>query len=31
MQHALCEKETANFIAFGPLLLDNIVVEELPK
>jgi hypothetical protein len=31
MQHALCDKETINFIGFGPLLLDDIVVEELPK
>ncbi|MEK0445373.1 MAG: hypothetical protein RLZZ399_694 [Verrucomicrobiota bacterium] len=31
MKHAECEKETINFIGSGPLLLDDIVVEELPK
>jgi hypothetical protein len=31
MKHAECEKETINFIGFGPLLLDDILVEELPK
>ncbi len=31
MPHALSEKEMANFIAFGPLLLDGIVVEDVPQ
>ena len=31
MQHAWLEKETINFIALGPLLLDDLVIEELPK
>ncbi len=26
-----CEKESVNFIGFGPFLLDDIVIEELPK
>lgn len=30
-KHADCDKESINFIAFGPLLLDDIVVEELPR
>jgi hypothetical protein len=30
-KHADCDKESVNFIAFGPLVLDDIVVEELPR
>lgn len=30
-KHSDCDKESINFIAFGPLLLDDIVVEELPR
>ena len=30
-KHADCDKESINFIAFGPLVLDDIVVEELPR
>ena len=30
-KHADCDKESINFIAFGPLLLDDILVEELPR
>jgi hypothetical protein len=30
-KHADCDKESINFIAFGPLLLDDIVVEELTR
>jgi len=30
-EYADCDKETINFIAFGPLLLDDIVIEELPR
>jgi hypothetical protein len=30
-EYADCDKETVNFIAFGPLLLDDIVIEELPR
>lgn len=29
LKHADCDKESINFIAFGPLLLDDIVVEAL--
>jgi len=29
MKHSDAEKETVNFIAFAPLLLDDIVIEEL--
>lgn len=25
------EKESVNFIGFGPLLLDDIVIEDLPR
>ena len=31
MKHSDAEKETVNFIAFAPLLLDDIVIEELPR
>ncbi|MEI6713271.1 MAG: hypothetical protein WCO60_05935 [Verrucomicrobiota bacterium] len=31
MKHSDAEKETINFIAFAPLLLDDIVIEELPR
>lgn len=30
-KHSDCDKESINFIAFGPLLLDDIVVAELPR
>jgi hypothetical protein len=30
-EYADCDKESINFIAFGPLLLDDIVIEELPR
>jgi hypothetical protein len=30
MKHSDAEKETVNFIAFVPLLLSDIVIEELP-
>lgn len=30
-KHSDCDKESINFIAFGPLLLDDIVVEELRR
>jgi hypothetical protein len=30
-KHADCDKESINFIAFGPLVLDDIVIEELPR
>jgi hypothetical protein len=26
-----CDKESVNFIGFGPFLLDDIIVEELPR
>jgi hypothetical protein len=31
MKHSDTEKETVAFIAFAPLLLDDIVIEELPR
>lgn len=31
LQHSDCEKESVNFIAFAPLLLDDILIEELPR
>ncbi|RFC44434.1 MAG: hypothetical protein DVB23_002298 [Verrucomicrobia bacterium] len=31
LQHSDCEKESVNFIAFAPLLLDDIVIEELTR
>lgn len=31
LKHADCDKESVNFIAFGPLLLDDIVVGELSR
>jgi hypothetical protein len=30
-KHADCDTESINFIAFGPFMLDDIVVEELPR
>ena len=30
-KHSDCDKESINFIAFGPLLLDDVFVEELPS
>lgn len=30
-KHSDCDKESINFIAFGPLVLDDIVIEELPR
>jgi hypothetical protein len=31
LKHSDIEKASINFIAFGPLLLDDIRVEELPR
>jgi hypothetical protein len=31
LKHSEIEKESINFIASGPLMLDDIVVEDLPK
>ena len=31
MKHSDCEKETVNFIGMAPLLLDDIVIEELAR
>jgi len=31
LQRSDCEKESVNFIGFGPFLLDDIVVEALPR
>lgn len=31
LKRADCEKESVNFIGFGPFLLDDIVIEELPE
>lgn len=31
MKHSDCDKESINFVGFGPLLIDDILVEELTR
>jgi hypothetical protein len=31
MKHSDCDKESINFVGFGPLLIDDILVEELAR